>query len=52
MVRILLLGEDHDSKSDKYRGNTDAIMVATINSEKNTVKLTSFMRDMYVQIPE
>ncbi|HIT89748.1 MAG TPA: LCP family protein [Candidatus Merdenecus merdavium] len=51
VYNILLLGEDHDNQSDNYRGNTDAMMVATINSKENTVKLTSFMRDMYVQIP-
>ena len=31
--------------------NTDAMMIATINTKDNTVKLTSLLRDTYVEIP-
>ena len=30
---------------------TDTMIIASINSEKNTIKLTSLMRDLYVKIP-
>ncbi len=32
-------------------GRTDSIMIASVNIKDNTVKLTSIMRDCYVQIP-
>ncbi len=31
--------------------NTDAMMIASINTKDNTVKLTSLLRDTYVEIP-
>lgn len=31
--------------------NTDTIMIATINTKNNTIKLTSLLRDSYVDIP-
>lgn len=31
--------------------NTDAIMLVSINTKDNTIKLTSILRDTYVQIP-
>ncbi|MBA4383787.1 MAG: hypothetical protein C0410_03555 [Anaerolinea sp.] len=47
-VNILILGSD-------YRPNqgfrTDVIMVLSLNPEKGTASLTSFPRDMYVDIP-
>lgn len=49
VYNILLLGDD--TREDACRGNTDAIMVATIDTNKNQVRITSFMRDMYVEIP-
>lgn len=38
---------------EKFGGarNTDSMMIATINTKDNTVKLTSLLRDSYVQIP-
>jgi len=51
IYNILLIGEDHAEVGD-YRGNTDVLMVATVNTNDSSVKLTSFMRDMYVEIPE
>lgn len=51
IYNILLLGEDHEEKTGEYRGNTDAMIVVTLNTKNHSVKLTSFMRDMYVQIP-
>jgi len=50
VYNILLLGEDH-TDDETYRGNTDVIMVATIDTNSHQVKLTTFMRDIYVYIP-
>ena len=47
---ILLIGIDTRSKNLKS-GRADTIMVASIDSNKSTIKLISIMRDTYVQIP-
>jgi len=49
-VNLLLLGEEAIGSSTA-RGRTDLIMVATVDTEQGTLKLTSFMRDLYVKIP-
>ncbi|MCR4720104.1 MAG: LCP family protein [Lachnospiraceae bacterium] len=47
---ILLLGEENlDGGSG--RGRSDLIMIATINEEEKSIKLTSIMRDILVAIP-
>lgn len=48
-LNILLVGEEkiYDGK----RGRSDSIMIATMNVKQKAIKLTSLMRDMYVQIP-
>ena len=47
---ILLLGEENlDSGGE--RGRSDLIMIATINEEDKSIKLTSIMRDILVAIP-
>ncbi|MCH5268585.1 MAG: LCP family protein [Lachnospiraceae bacterium] len=48
VINILLCGEENIGGG---RGRTDSIMIATINSKDNQLKLTSIMRDSYVQIP-
>lgn len=47
IINILLIGVE------EFEGakNTDSMMIATMNMEKHTLKLTSIMRDLYVQIP-
>ncbi len=45
VYNIILLGVDPVTKL------TDSMIVATINQNKNTIKLTSFMRDILVDIP-
>lgn len=47
-TNILLLGSD---TRDNGRGNADTIMIVHYNSSKGTYKLTSIMRDVYVDIP-
>jgi LCP family protein required for cell wall assembly len=48
-INILLLGSDQRLGSGGFR--TDTIMLVTINPSKNSVNITSFPRDLYVQIP-
>lgn len=48
ITNILLIGQD--SLQGK-RERSDTMMLVTVNTEKNTIIMTSFMRDMYVQIP-
>ncbi|MBA4383664.1 MAG: hypothetical protein C0410_02920, partial [Anaerolinea sp.] len=47
-VNILLLGSDYRPKQGF---NTDVIMVLSLNPAKGTATLTSFPRDLYVNIP-
>jgi LCP family protein required for cell wall assembly len=50
VTNILLLGEEAiDSGSG--RGRTDIMIIATMNTNEKTLKLTSLMRDMLIQIP-
>lgn len=50
VYNILLLGEEAiDSGSG--RGRSDLMIIATLNTNTKTYKLTSLMRDMLVQIP-
>ena len=50
VTNILLLGEEN---IDSYgaRGRTDLIMIATLNEKDKSIKLTSIMRDTFIQIP-
>ncbi len=47
IVNILLIGIE-EIKNAK---NTDSMIIATMNTETHTLKLTSLMRDLYVDIP-
>ncbi len=50
VFNILLIGEENiDSESS--RGRSDLLIIATLNLEQNTVKLTSVLRDSLVSIP-
>lgn len=50
VVNILLIGEDRrDYETSRQR--SDVMMLLTFNITRNTVTMTSFMRDQYVQIP-
>lgn len=53
VVNILLIGSDHGAKGSEEgdKGRSDSMMVATINFKTKELKLTSFLRDMYVEIP-
>lgn len=49
VVNILLIGQD--TRDPNSRQRSDTMILATINKEKNKISITSFMRDLYVQIP-
>lgn len=51
VVNILLVGEEDLGEEEYGRGRTDCMIIATISKKENALKLTSLMRDMYVQIP-
>lgn len=49
IYNILLIGTDR--RDDSWNGNSDVIIVATINKKMEKLCLTSFMRDLYADIP-
>jgi len=49
VTNILL--EGYDTRIEGQRGRSDCMIIASVNTNNNTVKLVSLMRDMYVQIP-
>ncbi len=46
---LLLVGSD--SYEDSVRGRADTTILVQINADRKTIKMVSFLRDMYVQIP-
>ncbi len=50
IVNIALFGID--SRSENFKGNSDSIMVLSINTEKKTVKIVSIVRDSLVRIEQ
>lgn len=52
IVNILLVGQDRRTdESTKKRQRSDSMILCTINKEKKTITITSFMRDLWVKIP-
>ncbi len=49
VFQLLLIGTD--TYSTKSRGRSDVMMLAQLDPKNKTVKLVSFLRDMYVKIP-
>lgn len=49
VVNIMLIGQDRRPGEDRAR--SDSMILVTLNKEKGSIQLTSFMRDTYVQIP-
>ncbi len=47
--QLLLIGTD--TYSTKSRGRSDTMMLAQLDPKAKTIKLVSFLRDMYVKIP-
>ena len=48
VINILLIGQD---TRNGQRSRSDSMILCTFNKNKNTLTLTSFMRDLYVSIP-
>lgn len=49
IINILLIGQDR--RPGETRARSDAMILCTVNKSAKTITLTSFMRDLYVQIP-
>lgn len=49
VINILLIGQDR--REGEGRARSDAMILCTINKKTKTITMSSFMRDMYVQIP-
>lgn len=52
VFNVLLVGEDLRSGSAEVRGNTDVMMLISLNKKLGTITMTSFMRDLYLYIPD
>ncbi len=48
VYNILLIGSD---TRNSWYGNSDSMILASINSRTKTIYMTSFMRDLYANIP-
>ncbi|MBR1764985.1 MAG: LCP family protein [Ruminococcus sp.] len=52
VFNVLLIGEDLRPETGDERGNTDVMMLLSLNKKLGTITMTSFMRDLYLYIPE
>lgn len=49
IINILLIGQD--TRDAKQKGLTDTLILVTVNTQTKKLVMTSFLRDMWVQIP-
>ena len=49
IVNILLIGQDR--RSGEGRARSDSMILVTLNKKEKEIHMTSFMRDLYVEIP-
>lgn len=49
VYNVMLCGVDRDDKT--WNGNSDSMMLVSLNNEKKRVSVISLMRDTYVEIP-
>jgi len=49
VINILLIGQDR--REGEARARSDSMILCTVNRNTKSIVLTSFMRDLYVQIP-
>ena len=52
VMNILLIGEDLRDTATEEAGNTDVMMVISVNKKDRTITETSIMRDCYVYFPD
>ena len=50
ILNILLIGQD--ARPGQGRQRSDSMILCTVNTEKKTMVMTSFLRDLYVDIPD
>lgn len=50
VINLLLIGADK-RESETSLGRSDSVMIGTIDLKNKTLKLTTLMRDMYIEIP-
>lgn len=51
LKNILLIGVDAREGEDAEKTRSDTMMLVTVDTRNNQIKLTSFLRDMYLEIP-
>ena len=49
IVNIMLIGQDR--RPGESRARSDSMILVTFNKTRKTITMTSFMRDLYVEIP-
>ena len=49
IINILLIGQD--TRNANQRGLSDSMILVSVNKEEKTLVMTSFMRDLYIDIP-
>ena len=49
IVNILLIGQD--TRNPAQRGLSDSMILVSVNTETKKLVMTSFMRDLYIEIP-
>lgn len=52
VYNVLLIGEDVRDPDETGRGNTDVMMIISLNTKNKTITLTSLMRDMWVYLEQ
>ena len=50
IVNIMLIGQDR--RPGEPRARSDSMILVTFNKEKKTITMTSFMRDLYLDLPD
>ena len=50
IINILLIGQD--ARPGEKRTRSDVMILCTFNKDTNTLVMTSFLRDLYVRIPD
>lgn len=50
ILNILLIGQD--ARPGQKRQRSDSMILCTVDTEKKTLVMTSFLRDLYVDIPD
>ncbi len=50
IINILLIGQD--KRGGTMRSRSDSMILCTVNLEKKTLLMTSFLRDLYVDLPD